>query len=68
MYDLGQKDGTTSYGEFTIKYSLIKIDKDQLKEDVKKQLTETNRADDTEEVKRMKDSLYISQDFICRPT
>lgn len=54
MYDLGQKDGTTSYGEFTINYSLIKIDKNQLKDDVKKQLS-TNRADDTEEVKRMKD-------------
>ncbi|XDV17483.1 hypothetical protein PO909_023332 [Leuciscus waleckii] len=46
-----QKDGTTYNGEFTIPYSLIKIDKNQLKEDVKKQLTETNRADDTEEIK-----------------
>ncbi|XP_077057922.1 polycystin-1-like protein 2 [Siphateles boraxobius] len=45
-----QKDGATSYGEYIIDYSLIKIDKNQLKEDVKKQLTET-RADDTEEVK-----------------
>ncbi|XP_056121756.1 polycystic kidney disease protein 1-like 2 [Rhinichthys klamathensis goyatoka] len=46
-----QKGGTTSYGEFIIVYSLIEIDKNKLKEDVKKLLTLTNRADDTEEIK-----------------
>ncbi|KAK7169828.1 hypothetical protein R3I94_000154 [Phoxinus phoxinus] len=56
------RDGT--YGKFTIQYSLIEKDKNQLKEDVKKQLAGTNRADDTEEIKEglLSDLSFILED------
>lgn len=52
MYGLGELNGQMSYGKYTIENSLIKINKDQLKNSIDNELSQLGRADDTEEVKK----------------
>lgn len=53
MYGLGELNGQMSYGKYTIENSLIKINKDQLKNSIDNELSQLGGADDTEEVKKI---------------
>lgn len=52
MYGLGELNGQMSYGKYTIENSLIKINKDQLKNSIDNEFSQLGGADDTEEVKK----------------